>query len=269
MMNNLKYPIVICDDDNTLAQSLARSINVAVQNIMDDNSNYNNIDSSVVLVANSFEQAARYITSNNLQNGIYFLDIELSQNSEAKNGVDLAEYIKKQDANAQIIFVTAYDKYAPLTYRRRIGAIDYINKSQEREKIIARLQETLRAAFDNLYKEQKLAGKTFTYKIGRRIQKIDQAEIYFIESSINHHKVRLVTATGESEFKNSISNLDEENDFLIRISQSALVNPDNISAVDFSTKKIKFPNDEEVYYSRSYRNTIKMIVDKIGTIKVI
>lgn len=264
----MRYPIIVCDDDKTLAQNLARSINVAVQNITDENSNYSDIDSSVVCVANTFDQTVEYITDNNIKNGLYFLDIELSQNTKDKNGVDLAEFIKKQDPNSQIIFVTAYDKYAPLTYRRRIGAIDYINKSQSHEQIVARLQETLRNAFDNLFKEQKIAGKTFTYQIGRRIQKIDQAEIYFIESSVNHHKVRLVTATGESEFKNSISKLETENNFLVRVSQSALVNLDNITTIDFSTKAISFPNDEVVYFSRSYKKTIKQLADEIETIKV-
>lgn len=79
---------------------------------------YAELNESVTFVANDFAQAVGYIVTNDIKNGIYFLDIELSRDSKAKNGVDLAEFIKKNDENAQIIFVTAYDKYAPLTYRR-------------------------------------------------------------------------------------------------------------------------------------------------------
>lgn len=163
-----KFPIIVCDDDKDLADQMAKNINASIQDLTDDNEGYAELNESVTFVANDFAQTVGYVVANDIKNGIYFLDIELSRESKAKNGVDLAEFIKKNDENAQIIFVTAYDKYAPLTYRRRIGAIDYISKSMSSDKIIQRIEETLRDAFDNLSSRIKFGQRDFTYKIGRR-----------------------------------------------------------------------------------------------------
>ena len=110
----MKYSIIICDDNKLLATDLSDKIQIALQNMLDNNAIYRKSEFNIDLIANTFEQVVSYVVAKDIQNAIYFLDIELSQNSEAKNGVDLAEFIKKQDPNAQIIFVTAYDKYAPL-----------------------------------------------------------------------------------------------------------------------------------------------------------
>lgn len=173
------YPIIVCDDDHDLANQLATNINSSIQNLSDDNSSYSELKERVTFVANDFAQAVGYIVANDIKNGIYFLDIELSQQSEAKNGVDLAEFIKKQDENAQIIFVTAYEKYAPLTYRRRIGAIDYISKNLSSDEIIQRLEETLRGAIDNLTNMIKYGNRNFKYKIGRNVFKVSENEVIY------------------------------------------------------------------------------------------
>jgi two-component system response regulator AgrA len=91
----LKYPVIICDDDKTLANNLANNVKYAAENLVEDNTAYENVEISVEQVATTFEQVVSYVVAKDIQNAIYFLDIELSQNSEAKNGVDLAEFIKK------------------------------------------------------------------------------------------------------------------------------------------------------------------------------
>ncbi|RVU70347.1 MULTISPECIES: LytTR family DNA-binding domain-containing protein [Lactobacillus] len=258
----MKCPIIICDDDRSLADELSGDINSAMQNMQDDNSNYEQIDAKVAFIANTFEQVVGYTVAKDIKGGIYFLDIELSQNSEAKNGVDLAEFIKKQDPYSQIIFVTAYDKYAPLTYRRRIGAIDYINKSLPRDTIIHRLEETLHDAFDRLTNDYKAGVKSFTYQIGRRVQKVNQDSIYYIENSLTQHKVHMITENGESEFKGNISQLDDDNPFLIKVSQSCVVNPENIDAVNISKRTITFPNGDQIVFSRNKKQIVKNLLNK-------
>lgn len=168
----MKYPVIICDDDKTLANNLANNVKYAAENLVEDNTAYENVEISVEQVANTFEQVVSYVVAKDIHNAIYFLDIELSQNSEAKNGVDLAEFIKKQDPNAQIIFVTAYDKYAPLTYRRRIGAIDYINKSLDRQNMLKRIEETITHAVTSINHLLKVNRKELIYQIGKRVKKL-------------------------------------------------------------------------------------------------
>ncbi|MDU1021547.1 MAG: LytTR family DNA-binding domain-containing protein, partial [Lactobacillus paragasseri] len=252
----MKYSVIVCDDDEVLAKNLAKNIKYAVSNFTDDNTVYENIEINLELVATTFEQVVSYVVANDIQNAIYFLDIELSQNSKAKNGVDLAEFIKKQDPNAQIIFVTAYDKYAPLTYRRRIGAIDYINKTLDSREMMQRLEETLTGAVQSINNLMKSGRKELIYKNGRRVNKVEDTTIYYLENSTSQHKVNLITETGVAEFRSNISKINEENDFLVKVSQSCVVNPNNINSIDFSKKTIKFPNGDEVVFARSCRKTV-------------
>lgn len=263
-----EFPIIVCDDDKDLANQLAKNIDSAVQNLTDDNPSYGGLKEGVTFVANDFTQTVGYVVANDIKNGIYFLDIELSRESKAKNGVDLAEFIKKNDENAQIIFVTAYDKYAPLTYRRRIGAIDYISKSLSSEKIIQRIEETLRNAFDNLFARVKFGQRDFTYKIGRRVCKVAEDEVLFIEHSTVQHKVRMVTEHGEVEYKGNISQIDKENSFLVKVSQSYLINPRNIKAIDSKEHEILFDEDKMVTYSRAYKDVVKTLVNRFKDIEV-
>lgn len=263
-----KFPIIVCDDDKDLANRLADNINHSIQDLTDDNESYGELKEQVTFVANDFAQVVGYIVANDIKNGIYFLDIELSRESKAKNGVDLAEFIKKQDENAQIIFVTAYDKYAPLTYRRRIGAIDYISKSLSSEKIIQRIEETLRNAFDNLSNKLKYGQRDFTYKIGHRVCKVAEDDILFIEHSTVQHKVHMVTENGEVEYKGNISEIDKKTPFLVKVSQSYLVNPRNIRAIDFKEHAIIFNDDQIVTYSRAYKNVVKKFINEFKNIEV-
>ena len=264
----MKYPVIICDDDKTLANNLANNVKYAVENLVENNTAYENVEISVEQVATTFEQVVSYVVAKDIQNAIYFLDIELSQNSEAKNGVDLAEFIKKQDPNAQIIFVTAYDKYAPLTYRRRIGAIDYINKSLDRQNMLKRIEETITHAVTSINHLLKVNRKELIYQIGKRVKKVENSMIYYIENSPTQHKVTLITETGSAEFRSNISKISDENDFLVKVSQSCVVNPNNIDSIDFSKKTITFPNGDEVIFARSFKKHVKNLLSKYPEINV-
>lgn len=66
----------------------------------------------------------------------------------------------------------------------------------------------------------------------------------------------MVTETGESEFKGTITHLDQENAFLMKVSQSFLVNPENIAAIDLSNRIISFPNGDEVSFSRDRKKLL-------------
>ena len=264
----MKYSIIICDDNKLLATDLSDKIQIALQNMLDNNAIYRKSEFNIDLIANTFEQVVSYVVAKDIQNAIYFLDIELSQNSEAKNGVDLAEFIKKQDPNAQIIFVTAYDKYAPLTYRRRIGAIDYINKALDQKEMMERLEETITGAIQSINNLTKSGRKELVYKVGRRINKVEDTNIYYLENSPTQHKVTLITETGSAEFRSNISKISDENDFLVKVSQSCVVNPNNINSIDFSKKTITFPNGDEVIFARSFKKNVKELLSKYPEINV-
>ncbi|MBP2058808.1 two-component system response regulator AgrA [Lactobacillus colini] len=252
----MNYRLIVCDDEPAIARNIADQITVAWENIQDENEQFKNKSLELSLVATSFEEVAGYIVAHDVKNAIYFLDIEISKDKSSKTGVDLADFIKSRDENSQIVFVTAYDKYAPLTYERRIGAIDYINKNQHSECLIKRMTQTLLDCVENINENIDDTVQYFSFKWGRQYQKIKVSEIYYLESNNLNHKLNLIFASGESEIKGAIKTIDKENDFLMKVSQSCLINPNNVQRIDLDEKKIFFPDGSSVYYSRSNTNKI-------------
>ncbi|WP_342769156.1 response regulator [Lactobacillus xujianguonis] len=139
------------------------------------------IELEIGTIASSYGQVLEYLDQHPLDGGIYLLDIELGQGKDAPNGVDLAEQIKKLDQRAQIVFVTAYNEYMELTYERRIGSVDYINKNNP--DLQRRLNETLRDAVHNLDTENFTKQMTFSYRLGRIIKNVNIDDIYYISTT--------------------------------------------------------------------------------------
>ncbi|WP_270237920.1 LytTR family transcriptional regulator DNA-binding domain-containing protein, partial [Lactobacillus delbrueckii] len=47
-----------------------------------------------------------------------------------------------------------------------------------------------------------------------------------------------------------------ENDFLLKVSQSCVINPDNVVSVDLAKRYVTFPNGDIVYFSRDKKKQI-------------
>lgn len=242
--------IIICDDNERLAKSLEDKINISLQNLKEDHLKYKNLKVDIEVFVDALRLIG-FAAITDLSRAILFLDIELNHN---QNGVNIAEQIRKTNPNAQIIFVTSYDKYAPLTYQKRIGAIDYINKSDE--NIMSRINETLFNAFEGLENMQATEQAQFIYKIGRRIQRINKADIAYIMSTAVQHRVNMITKTGEVSFRGHIGKLEKENDFLVRVSQSCLINPDNVKSINISARIITLFEDATVEFTRTYKSVV-------------
>ena len=107
-----------------------------------------------------------------------------------------------------------------------------------------RLEETLTGAVQSINNLMKSGRKELIYKIGRRVNKVEDTTIYYLENSTSQHKVNLITETGVAEFRSNISKINEENDFLVKVSQS------------------------EVVFARSCRKTVEDLLNKYPEINV-
>lgn len=251
-----KYKIIICDDDINQATNISLRVGIAVSMVPFDDQD---IDYEIVKIATKYQEVLNYLDKLELDGGIYFLDIELDDNY---NGVNLAAEIKKRDERAQIIFITAYNEYMPMTFERRIGAVDYINKIDSHFQ--ERLNETVRSALSRLLTENTPKKRIFIYHVGRQTKKISVDEISYISTTKAPHKLLLVGPHIEAQFVGDIKHVDEENDFLVKISQSCLVNPENIQSVDLRGHTIVLTNGENIKFSRRFRHDVQMMVDKYG-----
>ena len=253
----MEFKIVVCDDNQILADDLSKKINYLWQSIKEDNPKFGK-DKIKILTFYSYEEVVEELMESSNKNTIFFLDIELKD----KNGVELAAEIKQRDSDAQIVFVTAYDQYAPLTYRRRIGAVDYINKNEKEEVINQRIIATLREALENIeYAESKKANY-FEYKVGSRLFKVLKQDIYYIENSpFIRSNVNLVFKNGMSAFRGNIKQLENENKFLTKVSQSVLVNMTNVIEVDLKNRWLFFPGNIKVTFARRKKKEIQKVTE--------
>lgn len=242
----MKYSVFICDDDQQQIKQTEKNLGAAEMILSDDEEVEFDIES-----ATNYEDAVNYLQHNKLDGGIYFLDVELGGDTETNTGFDLAAMIKKQDERAQIIFVTSHADLSLITFRRRLGPIDYIVKTGDLAELRSTMVKTIEVAIYNLHKFNYMKSMTFSYKIGRQVRNVNIDEIIYICTTDTPHKVRMVKTTGETQFFGSINQYARENPMLEKINQSCLANPKNIKSVDFSNHYVSFINDEVEYFSRN------------------
>nr|WP_301271040.1 response regulator [Enterococcus cecorum] len=70
---------------------------------------------------------------------LYFLDIDIK--NESKKGLEIAQEIRKLDNRGTIVFVTTHSEFAPITYKYKVSALDFIDKSDP--EMIQRVEEAL------------------------------------------------------------------------------------------------------------------------------
>nr|WP_258562055.1 LytTR family DNA-binding domain-containing protein [Lactobacillus johnsonii] len=191
--------------------------------------------------ANNFVNAKKYLEVNSYDGGIYFLDIELGREIGKNNGFDLAGLIKKQDKKAQIIFITTHADLSLISFERRLGPIDYIVKPKNEDEYTQfqqRVVETVEIAISNLKNFDFVQKMTFHYKVGRQIRNVNIDDIIYIATTGTPHKLEIVKTNGRGQFFGSISKYAKENSSLVKISQSCLVNPNNIELIDLKKYKV-------------------------------
>ena len=91
----MRYPVFVCDDDQTQINDIVKMIGKAEEIISDEHA----VAFDVASVT-TFSEAKTYLKKNVYTGGIYLLDIELGQEVGQNNGFDLAELIKSQDKRA-------------------------------------------------------------------------------------------------------------------------------------------------------------------------
>ncbi|WP_195922405.1 LytR/AlgR family response regulator transcription factor [Lactobacillus crispatus] len=255
----MKVPIIICDDNLNMSIRLEKMLLIS-QELLNENK-YSNQVILDIYKAKSFEEAYEYVVKNHVIFGLYFLDIELNDGKNKKNGIDLAEQIKKIDNQAKIIFVTNYQELAYLTYKRRIGAVDYIIKTNGFD-MQKRLNETLEKIMTN-YTQSKRIEDTISYKLGTRVITLDFDKLLYIETAAVPHKLNIVKDNGISFISGNLKEFEENNSKLLRISQSCLINPKKVSQVDISKNEVIFLNGDTQKYSRKMRNYMKKWQNRI------
>lgn len=169
----------------------------------------------------------------------YLLDIELNSQMD---GMELAQWIRRKDPFAQIIFVTSHADRLPLTFTYKLAALDFIIKrsaDQMASDIIAALQAALRK-----YKQigEADSSKWFQIKVGEKIKNIRLEDIYFIESSIHAHKLELHEKNGCHVFYGKLRELQSLSDTFFRCHKSCTINLRHVVELNLKKRSVMMSN---------------------------
>lgn len=98
--------------------------------------------------------------------------------------------------------------------------------------------------------------------MGSRLFKVLKQDIYYIENSpLIRSNVNLVFKNGVSEFRGNIKQLENENKFLTKVSQSVLVNIANVVEVDLKNRWLFFPGNIKVTFARRKKKEIQKVIE--------
>lgn len=199
---------------------------------------------------------------------LVFLDIRLG----AKSGIDVARAL--DGGASEIVFVTAYDRYAVEAFE--VGAVDYLLKPFDEERFretVARVRKRRaappaaerRSAIEALLAElEQRAGASehprLLVDLGSRMQMVDAARIEAAEADRNYVTLRIGTETLHTR-----STLYQTEDALrsqpmLRISRSCLVNLNHVREVSRTLRGdfiIVLAGGATVTSSESYRDKVR------------
>lgn len=132
--------------------------------------------------------------------GLYFLDIDLQSD---KNGIELAQEIRKYDPRGYVVFVTTHSEMAILTFRYKVEAMDFITKDDTDT-----LPEQICACIQNAERNYKVqldsSSRLLSIKVDKDSLVLDQNDIVAITTSDDSHKINVHTKTGVRQISGSL-----------------------------------------------------------------
>jgi len=197
---------VLCDDNQGILDKLEKMIeSILIQN---------NLSGKIVFSATKPNDIINYIENN--QFDVLILDIDLKSDI---SGLTLANYIRKNNKKAYIIFTTAHLEYTMVAYKYK--TFDFLAKPVT----IERLEETILRLYDDVYSD------SFNFiKIDKKNGFIKSQDVFFIQK--DGKKAIFKTKERDYETYCSFSNiLNQLPDNFVRCHKSYIVNLDNVSGI--------------------------------------
>ncbi|MCL1990130.1 MAG: LytTR family DNA-binding domain-containing protein [Defluviitaleaceae bacterium] len=225
-------PVFIYDHDPKELKQLKK--------IVEDYIMIEDLDMTVFSTSDAYE-ILDYMESHQVKNGLYFLDINLSQKV---NGLALASKIRHSDDYGVIVFVTVQPELMYLTFTYKIEAMDFIVKTR-RSEMVTRMRECIQLAHDRMLRLKRDKGKGYRHfyqvKVGGKIKMIPYEDIMFFETSLTPHMLILHLSDQQLEFRGSIKETASDTAFF-RCHKSLVVNLRNIESINISKREIELIN---------------------------
>ncbi|MGT2729272.1 LytTR family transcriptional regulator DNA-binding domain-containing protein [Streptococcus phocae subsp. salmonis] len=177
---------------------------------------------------------------------LYFLDIEIR--NESRRGLELAAEIRQKDPNAVIVFVTTHSEFAPISFKYKVSALDFIDKAIDSRQFKEQIEECIRYTYDMMSSRE--SQDMFLFETPQTRLKLPYKDILYFATATTPHKVCLWTQTERLEFYGNLSDIKAVAPKLFLCHRSYLVNLDNVVRIDKSKQLVYFENGDSCMVSR-------------------
>ncbi|MBM7642847.1 response regulator transcription factor [Streptococcus loxodontisalivarius] len=177
---------------------------------------------------------------------LFFLDIDIK--GEEKRGLEVASEIRQSDQSAIIIFVTTHSEFAPISFKYKASALDFIDKALSQDDFKKQIRENILYTVD--LTDSQSEDEVFTYSSAKARVQLPFRDILYFETATTAHKIALRTKTERLEFYAKMSEIASMSPKLFQCHRSYLINLDNVVRVDRSQLMVFFENGESCIVSR-------------------
>ena len=229
---------IICDDDINMINKLSLLFEKAFIK--------NDFDAKIILKTSNSKELLSFMSSNLVN--VVVLDIEFKNSN--KNGLNIAEEIRKINKDCYIIFITSHFEYVMEAYDYKTFAYLFKNSLS-----VDTLSDTLNRLFDDAS-----SNSSKFLKIDSKGTFIDLNDLHFIEK--NGMKLIYHTSHGIFNTYNSFSKLEDKlPDNFIRCHKSFIANVNNIVYISLANSSITFKNGEVCYIGPKYKNQLLEVIN--------
>lgn len=233
----------------------------AIREIIENYILIEDLDMEVTLDTASPRELVSYLEAEDVREGIYFLDIDYGDEA-GMNGLDLGLNIRQLDSDATIIFITSHGQLAPVTFKYKIEALDFIVKGNP-DALQTQVIEVLKTIVSRREQSGE-SGELLAIKQGRRTRYIDYDHVLYIESLPQPHKLALVTESGRYEFYDRLKHLESDEYDLLRIHRSFIVNINQIKEVDREENLILLQNGEHIPVAANRLKNLTQAMERLS-----
>ena len=175
---------------------------------------------------------------------ILIMDINIGSR-KVQNGIEVAERIKKNNRDCQVIFISGYSDYAQDIFDAK--PVYFVQKPIDEQVLV----KAMKVALDNLNRSRT---QRFCYQKESRVYIIPTEDILYFESS--KRIVKVISVDGTDSFYDTLNDIEKriDGDF-VRIHQSYLVNPRYITSLNGS--EILLNNGKTLPVSKPRMGSVK------------
>ncbi len=219
-----------------------------------------NLTESQLYCSTSSPEELLYMRKHSNITGLYFLDIDLKAE---KNGIELAQEIRKYDPRGYIVFVTTHSEMAVLTFRYKVEAMDFIAKDD-----FKKLAEQICACIQNAERNNKIqlesSDRLLSIKIDKTSLVLDQNDIIAVTTGDDYHKITIHTKTGIRQIPGSLKELKAAlSPSFCQCSRSAIINLKHVASFSREDAIIIMNNKETYTVSVRMMKKVQKALDQL------